>query len=221
MSIDSLLSSDLGQTLLERTRSMLDELAASVARDLYNQDVVDSTAEGEEVFSRLLSEAVYECDATGSGDRDDPDELPVVDGSDLPVTSTAPKVELTEGLTTGDTADGRLHVYRLGESSLPWDGLGLNTAIKSYWDAALVPDASGMVGGEVAPGLEGWNEVVNSGESGQYHGYRDYLEQNYPGGYEAWDEAFDDYRRVALNGDSLDVRIYDTSGLRYGMDDVA
>ncbi|HHB12463.1 MAG TPA: hypothetical protein ENK62_04625 [Chromatiales bacterium] len=183
-----------------------------------------------DVFIQLLEELLQRAAQGGGcacqapqGPRQEPpatDPAPPQPG-DRPATTTAPRVELPEGLETGDAPSGRLRVYRAPDATLPWDGLAAQRAVPQYWEAAMVPDARGLIGGQVAPGLEGWYELVAAGEDHNYHGYRDYLEQNYPGGYEAWQSAFDAYRRVALNGEELEFAITDTSGLRNGMSRMA
>ncbi len=206
MSIDSLLGSDLGRALIDRTRTALDELAQSIAQDLSKHGIVENASEGQSLFLQLL-------DRVSEDSEQDASEGTCTASGSPAATRTAPSIELTEGLQTSDMANGMLHVSRDRNATLPWDGNGLNTALKSYWDAALVPDASGMLRDQVAPGLEGWNEVVQNGDNGKYHGYRGYLEKNYPGGYDAWSQAFDDYRRVALNGENLEINIANTSGM--------
>jgi hypothetical protein len=209
MSIDSLLGSDLGRALVERTRSALDELADSIAKELSQHGISNPGSEQQNIFSQILDQAVGDSEREGDASTAEATSGAIAGTA----TRSAPALGLAEGLASGTTNSGLLHVYRAGDSSLPWDGKGLNTAIEAYLDACLLPDATGLVRGQVAPGLEGWNELVQSDEDNRYHGYRDYLDKNYPGGYDAWNQAFDDYRRVALNGETLTIDIANTSGI--------
>ncbi len=179
-----------------------------------------------EIFGRLLDELLQQlhngtsctCQGPEQGGGAEAGGTTTSGGND---TRTAPHVGLAEGLAAGDSPSGKLHVYRAPGATLPWDGLGPTRAVPQYWEAAMVPDARGLIGDQVAPGLEGWYELVASGEAHDYYGYRDYLEQNYPGGYAAWESDFDAYRRVALTGADLEFSITNTSGMRNGMTQTA
>lgn len=210
------------ETLLSSTLSELLQMRSGAAAQTRIQPDSGSEADARspyEHFARLIEvlmrQACGRCACNGGGGDPEGDgrDAPAPQG---PATRTAPSIGLPEGLSAGEALSGRLHVYRAPGAELPWDGRGVQPAVSEYWSAALVPDARGLIGGQVAPGLEGWYELVTAGEAHNYYGYRDYLEQNYPGGYAAWESAFDAYRRVALTGAELEFSVADTSGMHNG-----
>lgn len=202
MNINDTMVREIGNYVADRLSEKLDEYAGG-----------DKSGGGDlkSDFSDFLTEVLSGAQAP-SGREQEVADTGTNEVSEAPATTSAPDVGLAEGTVASSNNDGYLHVHREPDAALPWDGKGANTAVKEYWDASLMPDASGLVNGQVAPGLEGWNEAVNDGRSGDYWGYKDYLESNYPGGYDKWRQDYDGYRRNALLGEDNAVRVANTSG---------
>ena len=116
-----------------------------------------------------------------------PDSSPRPSGT-LQQTSL-PAGTVPEGMTLAKYEDGTYGFRRADgyEGPIPGANQGMNTDFINKLGLQRLPGADGYIPGVgVAPGLEGWNQLVKDGLSGQYQGYRGFLDQNYDGGYDQW-----------------------------------